>query len=346
MQLVVLGFVMRLDVLAFLAALAWPFVILLGLMMAVLLLGALVGWPLMWATVSVEGTDAFDALSRSYAYTYHRPWRLLWYVVFAGFLAVASMFVVKLFASSAIALGNWSIGWGLDEPTMHSVVAPRPLQELSPAPPAIEVVPGSATPEKAAAPAATPEPPRELVGLPSATNSIINFWKSLVAAVGGRLPGWLPLGLRRGNLSAPAARYRRRANERSLRRSSGRIRHAAADRRPRDRRARSCVELAGPAGRHTQVNLAARCKIASTSLKNWPRLITRSQPASRAAASRSSCTCGPNATIRVEQTVSAFSRGTNSKSSDGVDRSTISKSAALSRHSSRPLVQRSIRHAR
>ena len=57
-------------------------------MMAILLLGALVGWPLMWATVSVEGTDAFDALSRSYAYTYHRPWRLLWYVLFAGFLAV------------------------------------------------------------------------------------------------------------------------------------------------------------------------------------------------------------------------------------------------------------------
>ena len=99
-QLVILGLFMRADILALVAAVFWPFVFMLGLMMAVLLLGALFGWPLMWATVSVEGTDAFDALlSRSYAYTYHRPWRLLWYVLFAGFLAVVSMFVVKLFAN-------------------------------------------------------------------------------------------------------------------------------------------------------------------------------------------------------------------------------------------------------
>ncbi len=130
-QLVLLGFIMRIEVLAFLAALAWPFVILLGLMMAVLLIGALVGWPLMWATVSVEGTDAFDALSRSYAYVYHRPWRLLWYALFSLFLAVVSMFVVKLFASSAIALGNWSIDWGLDNPTMRTVVAPRAIGKRS-----------------------------------------------------------------------------------------------------------------------------------------------------------------------------------------------------------------------
>ena len=95
-----------------------------GLMMAVLLIGALVGWPLMWATVSVEGTDAFDALSRSYAYVYHRPWRLLWYALFSLFLAIVSMFVVKLFASSAIALGNWSIDWGLDNPTMRTLSHP------------------------------------------------------------------------------------------------------------------------------------------------------------------------------------------------------------------------------
>jgi hypothetical protein len=191
-QLVVLGFVMRLSVLAFLAALTWPFVILLGLMMAVLLLGALVGWPLMWATVSVEGTDAFDALSRSYAYTYHRPWRLFGYVIFAGFLAVASMFVVRVFASSAIALGNWSIDWGLSETTMHSVVSPRASQDESPAAPDIEVVPGGASPDKAPAPAATSQPPSEPSGLLSAAKSVIGFWKSLVAAlVAGYQAGFL-----------------------------------------------------------------------------------------------------------------------------------------------------------
>jgi hypothetical protein len=133
-QLMVIGLAMRVDFLALLAGIFWPFVILLGLLMAILLLGLLAGWPLMWATVSVEGTDSFDALSRSFAYTYHRPFRLLWYVLFAMFLAVISMFVVKLFAASAVALGDWSIDWGLDEGTMRAVVAPRPIDDVPPAP--------------------------------------------------------------------------------------------------------------------------------------------------------------------------------------------------------------------
>src|SRR4029453_5299960 len=93
--------------------------------------------------VRVEGTDAFDALSRSYAYVYHRPWRLLWYVLFSLFLAIVSMFVVKLFASSAIPLGNWSIDWGLDNPTMRSVVAPEPAANMAPK---IDLTPGTTVP--------------------------------------------------------------------------------------------------------------------------------------------------------------------------------------------------------
>jgi hypothetical protein len=189
-QLVLLGFIMRIDMLAFVAALFWPFVILLGLMMAVLLIGALVGWPLMWATVSVEGTDAFDALSRSYAYVYHRPWRLLWYALFALFLAIVSMFVVKLFASSAIALGNWSIDWGLDNETMRSVVAPEPAANTAPK---IDLTPGPNFSDNINIPApettnATPD----LSSTQSATRSIIWFWKSAVAVlVAGYQAGFL-----------------------------------------------------------------------------------------------------------------------------------------------------------
>jgi hypothetical protein len=148
-QLMVLGLLMRLPLIAMLVGLGWGFVLLLGFLMAILLIGALIGWPLMWATVSVEGTDAFDALSRSYAYTYQRPWRLLWYVLFAGFLAAVSMFVVRLFAASAIELGDWSIDWGLDRVTMQQVVDPPPSPPpLAPAAPPIAetradiVVPG------------------------------------------------------------------------------------------------------------------------------------------------------------------------------------------------------------
>jgi hypothetical protein len=188
-QLVLLGFIMRVDVLAFVAALIWPFVILLGLMMAVLLIGALVGWPLMWATVSVEGTEAFDALSRSYAYVYHRPWRLLWYVLFSLFLAIVSMFVVKLFASSAIALGNWSIDWGLDNPTMRTVVAPEPATNTAPK---IDLTGTNASVDIALPGPETPSDAPEMRRSLSAAKSIIGFWKAAVALlVAGYQAGFL-----------------------------------------------------------------------------------------------------------------------------------------------------------
>jgi hypothetical protein len=196
-QLMLLGWLMNLDVLALAAGVIWPFVLLLGLLMAILLLGALVGWPLMWSTVSVEGTDAFDALSRSYAYTYHRPFRLLWYVLFAALLAMVSMFVVKLFATSAIVLGDWSVDWGLDEATMRDVVAPDrlPLEAPRIVPPSDEPSTSDDEPD-----VVDDEPPRADGQLDNADeeaaperkdpNSMrrgarraIYFWKSLVAAL-------------------------------------------------------------------------------------------------------------------------------------------------------------------
>jgi hypothetical protein len=171
-------------------------------MMTILLIGALVGWPLMWSTVSVEGTDAFDALSRSYAYTYHRPWRLLWYVLFALFLAVVSMFVVKLFAISAIKLGNWSVDWGLDNDTMRDVVAPESSQPASEAP-KIEIAPAAATkaePSSAAPAAVLPSktktnPPNPMEQLPwslRTARKVIAFWKAVVALlVAGYQAGFL-----------------------------------------------------------------------------------------------------------------------------------------------------------
>jgi hypothetical protein len=190
--LVLLGLVMRLDVLAFVAGIFWPFVLVVGLMMAILLLGALIGWPLMWATVSVEGTDGFDALSRSYAYTYHRPFRLLWYVLFAGILAVISMFVVKLFAASAIALGNWSVDWGLDEYTMQQAVSPPdksssapvdlPPPEITGTQPAADVDAADEAAETAAdvAEEAFPAEPNAMI---RGARSMIDFWKMMVAAL-------------------------------------------------------------------------------------------------------------------------------------------------------------------
>jgi hypothetical protein len=182
-QLVVLGLLMRIDVFAFLAGLTWPFVLMLGLLMAILLLGALVGWPLMWATISVEGTDAFDAISRSYAYTYQRPWRLLWYVIFVGILAIVSMFVVKVFASTAIALGDWSVDWGLDEATMQRVVRQDDLADATAGLPLAPTTDVAGPPESAPAGQVDAADVDEDGILLAGARRAIYFWKSLMAAL-------------------------------------------------------------------------------------------------------------------------------------------------------------------
>ncbi|HEY4234654.1 MAG TPA: hypothetical protein VGM76_14570 [Lacipirellulaceae bacterium] len=189
LQLVVLGWFMRLGFFAMLAGLAWPFVLMLGLLMAILLIGALVGWPLMWATVSVEGTDAFDALSRSYAYTFQRPLRLLWYVLCVTVLAAVSMFVVKLFAASAISLGSWSVRWGLDEPTYHAIVSPRAAVEEGTQPsgvPPLSVIPSANDGPRLPAPSpdlSAPDQPTDLGSMRQFAGKAIAFWKSLLGAL-------------------------------------------------------------------------------------------------------------------------------------------------------------------
>jgi hypothetical protein len=184
-QLVVLGLIMNLSIFAAIAALIWPFVLVLGLLMAILLIGALIGWPLMSATVSVEGTDAFDALSRSYAYVYQRPWRLLWYVGFSVFLAAVSMFAVKGFATAAIALGNWSISWGLKNEKQERIIPQPPVRQTNRLADAIVVtVPLTPAPPPAQAEAVQPAPvATELTYLERVAHACIRFWQSLWKAI-------------------------------------------------------------------------------------------------------------------------------------------------------------------
>lgn len=88
--------------------LLFPLVALGGLVMAILAVG-LVGYPLMYATISVEGSDTFDALSRAYNYVFQAPWNFLWYgVVAVVYGAAVTLFVVFL-ASLTVYLAKWSI---------------------------------------------------------------------------------------------------------------------------------------------------------------------------------------------------------------------------------------------
>ena len=110
--LVLLGFLLQWNALALVAGLLWGLVLAGGLVLAVVLAGLLVGWPLMWACLGVERSDAFDGVSRCYAYVYQRPLHLLFYVLVAALLAFLGDAVVYFFASATIATSEGALSCG------------------------------------------------------------------------------------------------------------------------------------------------------------------------------------------------------------------------------------------
>ncbi len=118
LPVVILGLFLRFGFGILLAGLVWPLALLAGAIMAILLLGLAFGWPLMWATISAEGTDSFDALSRSYAYTFQRPLNYLLYAILAAIIGGLGWMLVSNFAAVIISLTYWAAGWGMgDEPS-------------------------------------------------------------------------------------------------------------------------------------------------------------------------------------------------------------------------------------
>lgn len=100
----------------------WFLIVLCGLPMAILALGAMFGWPLMWGTISTEGSDAFDSLSRCFAYTFQRPLHYAFYVAVVILFGGLCWLVVSLFATLTIDLTYWATSWGAYEARADQVV--------------------------------------------------------------------------------------------------------------------------------------------------------------------------------------------------------------------------------
>ena len=81
-----------------------------GAVMAVFLVG-LVGYPLMYTTLSAEGdaSDTFDALSRSINYVYQAPWQYAWYLFITVAYGAVVTFFVLFFSSLSVYMGKWAV---------------------------------------------------------------------------------------------------------------------------------------------------------------------------------------------------------------------------------------------
>jgi hypothetical protein len=63
----------------------------------------------MYPTISTEGSDTLDALSRSYNYVYQSPWQFIWLSIVAIFYGAVVIFFVGLMGSLTVYLGKWGM---------------------------------------------------------------------------------------------------------------------------------------------------------------------------------------------------------------------------------------------
>jgi len=88
--------------------LLWGLELLFGFVMALILIGAAAGWPLMYATISAEASDGFDGFSRAYSYVFSRPWHYLWFGIVAlayGAIVVTFVYLVASLVAYLAAAG-------------------------------------------------------------------------------------------------------------------------------------------------------------------------------------------------------------------------------------------------
>ncbi len=102
------GWLTFIPVVGFLTALLFPIALFFGFCFAILGVGLLFGWPLAFAAVSVDGSDGFDAVSRSYSYVYQRPLQYLVYALLAIVIGAVGFFFISWFVDLALVLvANW-----------------------------------------------------------------------------------------------------------------------------------------------------------------------------------------------------------------------------------------------
>lgn len=102
------GFTLGVPVLNLLAALLYAVAILLALIALALLLLQALSLPMLIPALMCEGTDAFDAVQRCYAYVLARPLRLLVHAALLLLLGLVSIGLFHTIAEGAESLAHWA----------------------------------------------------------------------------------------------------------------------------------------------------------------------------------------------------------------------------------------------
>ncbi len=84
-----------------------------GALIAIVLIGAVAGFNLMFPSVAYDGSDCFDAISRSFSYVYSKPWQMLFYSAIAAVYGAICYTFVRFFAFLLFSVTYWFLKLGI-----------------------------------------------------------------------------------------------------------------------------------------------------------------------------------------------------------------------------------------
>ena len=84
-----------------------------GALIAVVSIGTVAGFNLMFPAVAYDGSDCFDAISRSFSYIYAKPWRMGFYTAIAAVYGAICYMFVRFFAFLLLRATYWFLQVGV-----------------------------------------------------------------------------------------------------------------------------------------------------------------------------------------------------------------------------------------
>ena len=86
-----------------------------GAIIAVLLIGTVAGFNLMFPAVAYDGSDFFDAMARAFGYIKRKPWHMLFYTAAAAAYGAICYTFVRFFFFLLLWSSRWFLRFGLGE---------------------------------------------------------------------------------------------------------------------------------------------------------------------------------------------------------------------------------------
>lgn len=94
-------------------AIGLPLALVAGTLIAIVLIGTIGGFNLMFPALAYDGLDCFDAISRSFNYVYSKPWRMGFYTALASVYGAICYIFVRFFAFLMLYSTHWALRFGV-----------------------------------------------------------------------------------------------------------------------------------------------------------------------------------------------------------------------------------------